>query len=128
MEVFIDTMQDSGIEGSPRRREKNMMTTCSSNQIYLCLSHYISCSMHGLEFTSDGCKDCSSHGVIEEEAYVEKSQGFEVHQKETHVFRWKKTLYGFKKLGAEPLMYNKSVVKISYDRGSILKWFFKSPG
>jgi hypothetical protein len=32
------------------------------------------------------------------------------------------------KIGEEPLMYNKSVVKTSYDRGSILKWFFKSLG
>jgi hypothetical protein len=32
------------------------------------------------------------------------------------------------KLGAEPLMYNKSVVKTSYDRGCILKWFFISLG
>ena len=63
-----------------------------------------------------------------EEAYVEKPQGFEVHQKETRVCRWKKTLYEFKQLGAESLMYNKSVVKTSYDRGSILKWFFKNYG
>jgi hypothetical protein len=35
--------------------------------------------------------------VIEEVAYVEKPQGFEVYQKETLVCRWKKTLYGFKK-------------------------------
>jgi hypothetical protein len=34
--------------------------------------------------------------VIEEEAYVEQPQGFEVYQKETLVCRWKKTLYGFK--------------------------------
>jgi hypothetical protein len=32
------------------------------------------------------------------------------------------------KLGTEPLMYSRSVVKTSYDRGSILKWFFRSPG
>jgi hypothetical protein len=32
------------------------------------------------------------------------------------------------KLGAEPLMDSRSVVKTSYDRRSILKWFFKSPG
>ena len=57
--------------------------------------------------------------VIEEEAYVEQPQGFEVHQKETHVCRWKKTLYGFKQLGVEPLTYNRSVVKNSYDRGNI---------
>jgi hypothetical protein len=29
--------------------------------------------------------------VIEEEAYVEKPQGFKAYQKETHVCRWKKT-------------------------------------
>jgi hypothetical protein len=34
--------------------------------------------------------------VIEEEAYAEKPQGFEVYQKETLVCRWKNTLYGFK--------------------------------
>ena len=59
--------------------------------------------------------------VIEEEACVEKPQGFEVYQKETYVCRWKKALHGFNQFGAEPLMYNKSVVKTSYDRGSILK-------
>ena len=54
--------------------------------------------------------------VIEEEAYVEQPQGFEVYQKETHVYIWKKTLYGFKQLGVEPLMQNnRSVVKTSYD-------------
>jgi hypothetical protein len=66
--------------------------------------------------------------VIEEEAYIEKPQSFEVHQKETHVCRWKKTLFGFKQLAAEPLMYSRSVVKTSYDRGSVSKWFFRSPG
>jgi hypothetical protein len=60
MEALIDTRRDSGLEGSPKRREKTMMTTCSSNQIYLYLIHYIFCSIHGLEFTSDGCKYCSS--------------------------------------------------------------------
>jgi hypothetical protein len=32
------------------------------------------------------------------------------------------------KLGAEPLMYSKSVVKTSYDKESIFKWFFKKSG
>jgi hypothetical protein len=49
--------------------------------------------------------------VIEQEAYVEKCQGFEVYQKETLVCIWKKILYGFKQLGVEPPMHNKSVVK-----------------
>ena len=36
------------------------------------------------------------NGVIEEEVYIEKPQGFEVHPKETHVCRLKKALYGLK--------------------------------
>ena len=57
---MIDTRRDSRPEGSPSRREKTTMTTCSSNHIYLYLSHYISCSIHGLDFTLDECKYCSS--------------------------------------------------------------------
>ena len=34
---------------------------------------------------------------IDEEAYVEKPQGFKVYHKETLVCIWKKNLYGFKK-------------------------------
>jgi hypothetical protein len=102
-----------------------MMTTCSSNQIYLYLSHYISRSIHGLEMD---VKTVLLNRVIEEEAHVEQPQDFEVYQKETHVYRWKKTLYGFKQLGAKPLMYSRSVVKTSYDRGFVSKRFFKSPG
>jgi hypothetical protein len=36
------------------------------------------------------------NGVIEEEVYIEKPQGFEVHPRETHVCRLKKALYGTK--------------------------------
>jgi hypothetical protein len=54
-----------------------------------------------------------------EEVYVEQPQGFEVYQKETLVCRWKKTCMDSSKLGAEPLMYSRSVVKTSYDKGSI---------
>jgi hypothetical protein len=34
--------------------------------------------------------------VIEEEVYIEHPQGFEVHSRDTHVFRLKKSLYGIK--------------------------------
>jgi hypothetical protein len=47
--------------------------------------------------------------LIEEEAYVEKPQVFEVYQKETHEYRWKN------------IVYSRSVVKTSYDRGSVSK-------
>jgi hypothetical protein len=46
------------------------MTSCSSNRIHLYLSHYISCNIHGLEFTSDECKTVLLNRVIEEEAYI----------------------------------------------------------
>ena len=66
--------------------------------------------------------------VIEEEAYVEKPQGFLVYQKETLVYRYKKILYGFKQLGAKPLMHNRSVVKTFYSRDIVSKWLIRSPG
>jgi hypothetical protein len=36
------------------------------------------------------------NGEIEEELYIEQPQGFEVHYRDTHVFRLKKALYGLK--------------------------------
>ena len=37
------------------------------------------------------------NGVIEEEVYIEQPQGFEVKDRETHVCKLKKALYGLKK-------------------------------
>lgn len=37
------------------------------------------------------------NGVVEEEVYIEKPQGFEVHGIDSHVCRLKKVLYGIKK-------------------------------
>jgi hypothetical protein len=36
------------------------------------------------------------NGVIEEEVYIEKPQGFVIHGKESHVFKLKKYLYRLK--------------------------------
>jgi hypothetical protein len=70
-----------------------------------------------LKFTSVGCKRLFFPiKAFEEEAYVKKSKFFEVYQKETHVCRYKNTLYGFKQLDAEYLIYSRSVVKYFYDR------------
>ena len=66
-------------------------------------------------------KDCSPNRAFEEEAYVKQSQGLEVYQKETHVCRYKKTLYGSKQLDVEYLIYNKIMVKTFYDRDRISK-------
>ena len=45
-----------------------------------------------MEDTPDGCQDC----VVEEEVYVERSLGFETHDRESHVCRLKKAQYGLK--------------------------------
>jgi hypothetical protein len=42
-------------------------------------------------------KNAFLNGVIEEEVYIERPQGFEVHPRETHVCILKKDLYGLKK-------------------------------
>jgi hypothetical protein len=36
------------------------------------------------------------NGAIEEEAYIEQPQGFEVHSRDTHICRLKNALYGLK--------------------------------
>jgi hypothetical protein len=58
----------------------------------------------------------SSTEELNKEAYVEQPQVFEVYQKENLVSIWKKILYGFKQLGAEPPMHNRSVVKTFYNK------------
>jgi hypothetical protein len=64
--------------------------------------------------------------IIEQRAYVEQPQGFEVYQKETLVCRWKKILYGFKQLGAEPPMHNRSVVKNFYNKDIVSEWLLRT--
>jgi hypothetical protein len=49
-----------------------------------------------MEHPSDGCEDRLPQRIIEEEVYIEQPQGFEVHDRETHVCRLKKALYGLK--------------------------------
>ena len=45
--------------GSSRRRKRLWQHLVPVNQIHLYLSYYISCSIHGLEFTSEEYKQCS---------------------------------------------------------------------
>ena len=49
-----------------------------------------------MEDTPDGCQDCFLNGVLEEEVYVEQPLSFETHDRETHVCKLKKSLYGLK--------------------------------
>jgi hypothetical protein len=49
------------------------------------------CKVHQMDV-----KTTLLNGVVEEEVYVEKQQGFETHGMKSHVFRLKKYLYGLK--------------------------------
>jgi hypothetical protein len=46
-----------------------------------------------VEVTLDGCENNLLKWFIEEEVYIEQTQGFEVEDKKTHVCRLKKDLY-----------------------------------
>jgi hypothetical protein len=43
---------------------------------------YFPCNIHGLESTSDGCKENLSQWRDEEEVYIEHPDGFVIHEKE----------------------------------------------
>ena len=36
----------------------------------------------------------SLNGMVKDEVYMEQSLGFETHDRQSHVYRWKKALYG----------------------------------
>ena len=55
-------------------------------------------SQDEMEFTPDGCKDDFLNGVIKEEVYIEQTQWFESHDRNTHVCILKKSLYGLKRV------------------------------
>ena len=38
------------------------------------------------------------NGLVEDEVYVEQPLGFETHDRQSHVCRWKKALYGLKQV------------------------------
>jgi hypothetical protein len=75
------------------KREKTMMRCFAP--VARCTSMSLAASM-GWSLHQMDVKTVFLNGVIEEEVYIEKPQGFEVHQRETHVCRLKKTLYGLK--------------------------------
>eukprot|EP00253_Pinus_taeda_P010813 PITA_10813 len=50
----------------------------------------------GVEDTSNGCKDIFLNGTIEEEMYIEQPEVFETFDRDSHVCRLKRALYGLK--------------------------------
>jgi hypothetical protein len=90
---------------------KKTMTTTRSSKLDIPLVVSMDWNLH--------IKDCSSQiKQLEKEAYT---------RKENHVCKYKKTLYGFKQLDANYLIYSRSVVKTFYDRNSVSEWLLRSP-
>jgi hypothetical protein len=54
-----ESIARSRTRGSPRWREKTMMIVCSSKPDIPLHESLYRRNIHGLEFTSDECKDCS---------------------------------------------------------------------
>ena len=50
----------------------------------------------GWEIHQMDVKTTFLNGVIEEEVYIEQPEGFETHEKKSHVCKFKKALYGLK--------------------------------
>ena len=72
----------------------------------------------GWEIHQMDVKTTFLNGLIEEEVYIERPEGFETHEKKSHVCRLKKALYGLKQ-----------APRAWYDRidGYLQKmWFVKS--
>jgi hypothetical protein len=91
------------------------------NQTYLYMSHYIVHNIHGLEFTSDECKDYSPEQLNKER--------MKSNLKALRYTR-KRPLYadGRRQLGGEPPMHSRSVVKTFYNRDIVSKWLLRSSG
>jgi len=60
------------------------------------------------------------HGFLKKEVFVEQPQGFEEHERETHVCRLKKALYGLKQaLRAWYARIDSYLIKLGFTRSSV---------
>jgi hypothetical protein len=90
MEIFV-------ARGFSQHEREDYDEPFSSVAIYTSIGAIISLvasmgsSLHQMEV-----KTALLNGVIEEQVYIDQTQGFEVHPRETHVYRLKKALYGIK--------------------------------
>jgi len=63
----------------------------SSIRVVISIASEMGWSIHQMDVKTAFLND-----IIEEEIYIEQSQGFEVHDRETHVCKLKKAMYGLK--------------------------------
>ena len=78
-------------EGEDYDETFTLVSRYSSIRAIISLTTSMGSSLHQMDV-----KTAFLNVVIEEEVYIEKPQGFEVHPRETDVLRLKKSLYGLK--------------------------------
>jgi hypothetical protein len=93
-----ELMKDRGVKMEPRKswieiksRVHIFVARYTSIRVVLSIATVMKWKVHQMDV-----KMTFLNGVIEEEVYVEQPQGFETHDRETHVCRLKKELYGLK--------------------------------
>jgi hypothetical protein len=97
MEVLRNIKQDLSLMDFPRRKESTMkktfapMARYTSIRTIIALAAKMKWKLHQMDV-----KTTFLNGVIEEEVYIEQTQGFEVEDRKSHVCRLKKALYGLK--------------------------------
>jgi hypothetical protein len=80
-------------EGVDYEENFSPMTRYTSIRIVISLTLVMKWKIHHMDV-----KKTFLNGVIEEEVYIEKPQGFEVHGRKSHVCRLKEDLYGLKQV------------------------------
>jgi hypothetical protein len=68
-----------------------LVASYTSIRAIISLATSMGCNLHQMDV-----KTTFLNGEIEEEVYIQQSQGFEVHSRDTHIFILKKYLYGLK--------------------------------
>lgn len=78
-------------EGIDYKETFSLVTRYTSIRSVISLSTQMGWEIHQMDV-----KTTFLNGVIEEEVYIEQLEGFETHEKRTHVCKLKKSLYGLK--------------------------------
>jgi hypothetical protein len=78
-------------EGEDYDETFSLVARCTSIRAIISLSASMGWNLHQMDV-----KTTFLIGAIEEEVYIEQSQGFEEHSRDTHICKLKKSLYGLK--------------------------------
>jgi hypothetical protein len=97
MDALRSTKLILWLKGSHRLRELIMMIPSLRFARYTSIRAMVSIATEmGWKIHQRDVKIAFLNGLIHEEVYIEQPLGFEVHVRESHVCKLKKTLYGLK--------------------------------